>query len=137
MYGVKGKLSRTYFGEMGSFFFLSDFVTQYFLAISSESPKSFFTNKFRNCSIPHFNHNCKLPEALYSTIFVVWILIIILNYMFWLSKELICKTIKSPLILIASCIKEKFMSLIMCLVLVTLKKEPNLRCKIHTVHCKM
>ena len=50
MYGVKGKLSRTYFGEMGSFF-SSDFVTQYFVDIFSESPKSFFTNKFRNFSI--------------------------------------------------------------------------------------
>ena len=34
MYGVKGKLSRTYFGEMGSFFSL-DFVTQYFIDIFS------------------------------------------------------------------------------------------------------
>ena len=48
MYGVKGKVSRTYFGEMGSFFFL-DFVTQYFEYC--KSPKSCFTNKFRNCSI--------------------------------------------------------------------------------------
>ena len=48
MYGVKGKLSRTYFGKMGSF---SNFVTQYFKDIFIESPKSFFTNKFRNCSI--------------------------------------------------------------------------------------
>ena len=49
MYGVKGKLFRTYLGEMGSFFL--DFVTQYFVEIFSESLKSFFTNKFRNCSI--------------------------------------------------------------------------------------
>ena len=49
MYGVKGKLFRTYFGEMGSFFL--DFVTQYFVDIFSESLKSFFTNEFRNCSI--------------------------------------------------------------------------------------
>ena len=37
MYGVKGKLFRTYFGKMGSFF--SDFVTQYFVNIFSESLK--------------------------------------------------------------------------------------------------
>ena len=35
---MKGKLSRTYFGEMGSFF-SSDFVTQYFADIFSKSPK--------------------------------------------------------------------------------------------------
>ena len=53
MYGVKRKLSRTYFGEMGifSFLFFSDFVTQYFVDIFSESPKSFFRNKFRKCSL--------------------------------------------------------------------------------------
>ena len=49
MYGVKGKVFRTYFGEMGIFFL--DFVTQYFVDIFSKSLKSFFTNKFRNCSI--------------------------------------------------------------------------------------
>ena len=43
MYGVKGKLSRTYFGEMGIFFLLSDFVTQYFVDIFSESPKKMFS----------------------------------------------------------------------------------------------
>ena len=48
MYGVKGKLFRAYWGEMGSF---SDFVTQYFVDIFSESLKSLFTNKFRNCLI--------------------------------------------------------------------------------------
>ena len=51
MYGVKGKLSRTYFGEMESFFSSLDFVTQYFVDIFSESPKSLFTNKFWNYSI--------------------------------------------------------------------------------------
>ena len=48
MYGVKGKLSKTVLEKWGVF---SDFVTQYFVDIFSESPKSFFTNKFRNCSI--------------------------------------------------------------------------------------
>ena len=43
MYGVKGKLSRTYFGEMGIFSSSSDFVTQYFVDIFSESSKSFFS----------------------------------------------------------------------------------------------
>ena len=46
MIGVKGKLSRTYFREMGTFF-SSDFVTQCFLDIFREPPKSLFTNKFR------------------------------------------------------------------------------------------
>ena len=50
MYGVKGKLFRTYFREMGSFFSF-DFVKQYFVDIISEPPKSLFTNIFRNCSI--------------------------------------------------------------------------------------
>ena len=31
--------------------FFLDFVTQYFVDIFIESPKSFFTNKFINCSI--------------------------------------------------------------------------------------
>ena len=47
IYGVKGKLSTTYFREMGSFFSL-DFETQYFVDIFSEPPKRLFTNKFRN-----------------------------------------------------------------------------------------
>ena len=38
MYGVKGQLSRTYFIEIGRFFF-SDYVTQYFLDIFSEPQK--------------------------------------------------------------------------------------------------
>ena len=73
MYRVKEKLSRTYFGEMGSFlffnfffflFFSSDFVTQYFEDIFSESPKSFFfTNKFRNCLI--FNKMSQKIDLVY------------------------------------------------------------------------
>ena len=45
MRGVKGKVSKTYFREMGIFFL--DFVMQYFVDIFSEPPKSLFTNKFR------------------------------------------------------------------------------------------
>ena len=51
MYGVKGKLFRKCFRGMGIFF--SDFVTQYFVDIFSEPPKSLLTKKFRNCSIFH------------------------------------------------------------------------------------
>ena len=42
---------KTHILEKWGVFFSSDFVTLYFVDIFSESPKSFFTNKFRNCSI--------------------------------------------------------------------------------------
>ena len=48
MYGVKENSLGHILEKCGVF---SDFVTQYFVDIFSESPKSFFTNKFRNCSI--------------------------------------------------------------------------------------
>ena len=48
MVGMKNSLGHI-LEKWGVFF--SDFVTQYFVDIFSESPKSFFKNKFRNCSI--------------------------------------------------------------------------------------
>ena len=51
MYG--GKLFRTCFRGFGSFCSSSDFVTQYFVDIFSEPPKSLLPNNFRNCSIFH------------------------------------------------------------------------------------
>ena len=57
MYGVKGQLSSTYFREIGSFFgfcyaiLLILLILYNYVDIFSEPQKSFFTNKFRNCSI--------------------------------------------------------------------------------------
>ena len=62
MYGVKGKLSSTYFGEMGSFF-SSDFVTQYFVEIFSECPKSFFTNKSGIAQLSTKRHKNNRPSV--------------------------------------------------------------------------
>ena len=58
MYGVKGKLSRTYFGEMGSFF---GFCNTTFCRHLQWISEKFFTNKFRNCSI--FNKISQRPSA--------------------------------------------------------------------------
>ena len=64
MYGMKRKLSRTYFREMGSFFFsFSDFVTQYFVDFFSEHPKSLFLEKIQE--LLKFLQNIDLVYLLY------------------------------------------------------------------------
>ena len=51
-----------YVKRNGEFFFL-DFVTQYFLDIFSEPPKSLFTNKFRIC--PIYDKTLQKKDLLY------------------------------------------------------------------------